>query len=140
MLDISCDVPWMGDGDPQRESPPGPLLVDRVDGDVTVVRLFGEHDLRTRDALRRTLFGVVADDGLVVLDLSGAEYIDSCVLNAAVDTDSLLRERGARLVLQVGSAAIVDRALEVSGLAGLLPCAHGVGEAVALARSGALGH
>ncbi|MFN8123717.1 MAG: hypothetical protein U0237_14965 [Thermoleophilia bacterium] len=138
MLDICHEMPGRGGG--ADEPLPGVLLLDRGHGDVAVVTLFGEHDLRTRDAIRRTLFGIVEEGALPVLDLSAADYIDSCVLNAAVDTDGLLHRRGARLVLLLGTAAIVDRALVVSGLSEALPCAREQEAAVALARSLARGH
>jgi len=133
VLDLRCDMACGGDG-PPGEPLPGAALVDRGYGDVAVVSLFGEHDLRTRDALRETLSGIVAEGRLPVLDLSAADYIDSSVLNAAVDTDGLLRARGARLVLLVGTAAIVERALDVSGIARILPCARDDREAVTMAR------
>lgn len=126
----------MCDPDPLEAPFPGAMLVDRGFGDVAVVTLFGEHDLRTRDAVRRTLLELVSDGRRVVLDLSAAEYIDSCVLNAAVDTDAALRDRGARLVLLVGTAAIVERALALSGVAEVLPSARDESAAVALARAG----
>lgn len=132
VLDIEHDMTW--DGDQVGQPLPGAMLVDRGHGDVAVVSLIGEHDLRTRDALRETLQDLVAGGMRLVLDLSAADYIDSCVLNAAVDADTLLRERGARLVLLLGSAPIVDRVLMVSGLAAALPCADAECRAVALAR------
>lgn len=113
----------------------GAFSLRRIDDDVAVVSLLGEHDLASRDELEELLRRVVAERRLVVVDVTPAAFIDSSVLNGLVLADELLRARGGRLALRVGTAAVVARALEVSGLLGTIPHAGSEGEAVALARA-----
>jgi anti-anti-sigma factor len=81
-----------------------------------VVVLQGEHDLATAQALEALLALQVGSNDLVVVDLSVVEFIDSSVLGVLVRADRLARDSGKRFRLQVGTAAIVKRVLEISGL------------------------
>ena len=60
------------------------------------------------------------ENELVVVDVSEAAFIDSSFLHNVVGADRLARERGSRLRLQHGTALIVMRALEVSGILAVL--------------------
>jgi anti-anti-sigma factor len=81
-----------------------------------VVECRGEHDLTTSESLARLLTELVATNDLVVIDISEAEFIDSSFLHNLVKADRLARPRGTRVRLQFGTAPIVARALEVSGI------------------------
>ena len=81
-----------------------------------VVECRGEHDLTTSESLGRLLTELVATNDLVVVDVSDADFIDSSFLHTLVKADRLARPRGTRLRLQFGTAPIVARALEVSGI------------------------
>jgi anti-anti-sigma factor len=81
-----------------------------------VVVLQGEHDLATARELEALLALQVGGNDLVVVDLSVVEFIDSSVLGVLVRADRLARGAGKRFRLQVGTAAIVKRVLEISGL------------------------
>jgi anti-anti-sigma factor len=81
-----------------------------------VVELNGEHDLETRETLAALLASLIEENELVVVDLSQAEFIDSSVLHNLLKADRLARARGFRLRIQLGTAAIVEKALELSGL------------------------
>ena len=83
---------------------------------VAVVELLGEHDLDGRDELTDLLFHLVAENSLVVVDVSSAEFIDSSVLFNLVRADRLAREQGTSFRLQVGTAPIVRRVLELSNV------------------------
>ena len=81
-----------------------------------VVELNGEHDLETKEMLGEFLTSLIEANDLVVVDISEAEFIDSAVLHNLFIADRLARERGSRFRIQLGTAAIVEKALELSGL------------------------
>ena len=81
-----------------------------------VVELNGEHDLETKEMLQKLLTSLIEENDLVVVDVSEAEFIDSSVLHTLLVADELAQQRGSRFRLQLGTAAIVEKALELSGL------------------------
>lgn len=106
------------------------VTVSRPRGGVAVVELQGEHDSCTDIEFGRLLEELTGRNRLVVIDVSGAKFIDSSVLHNLVKADSNARDAGKRLVLQMGTAAIVRQALEVSGLLEHLDCARSREEAL----------
>ena len=101
-----------------------------------VVECTGEHDLATSESLGRLLTELVATNDLVVIDVSDAEFIDSSFLHNLVKADRLARPRGTRLRLQFGTAPVVVRALEMSGILNRIEHAPTREEAIAPFRSG----
>ena len=91
---------------------------------VAVVGVRGEHDLLNRDELAKTLAEEVADNDLVVIDVSEASFVDASFLYNLVRADRAARVRGSRFVLQMGTEPIVRRLLEVSGLLDTLEFAN----------------
>ena len=81
-----------------------------------VVELNGEHDLETKEMLAELLASLIEENELVVVDISQAEFIDSSVLHNLLKADRLARASGSRFRIQLGTAAIVEKALELSGL------------------------
>ncbi len=79
-----------------------------------VVECKGEHDLTTRDELAAVLAALGAENDLVVVDVTEAEFIDCSFLHNLVELDRLMRARGATMRLQTGTAPIVRRALEAT--------------------------
>ena len=87
-----------------------------------VVECIGEHDMTTRDEIDR-LFGLlVSENALVVIDVTKAEFIDSSFVNNVLKADRLAHQQAKVLRVQVGSAPIVRRVLEISGVLDLLDC------------------
>lgn len=87
-----------------------------------IIALRGEHDLATSEEMRALLDVLVRENELVVIDLSGAEFIDSSVLNNLMRAHRGARERGSTVRLQLGGAAIVRKVLEIGGLLDHLDC------------------
>ncbi len=87
-----------------------------------VVELTGEHDLESKEPLGKLFSSLVEENDLVVVDLSEAEFIDSSVLHGLVTANQLAQARGSRFRLQLGTAAIVEKALELSGLLDHVAC------------------
>lgn len=99
----------------ERDSSPFVTLVHETDG-VPVVKASGELDLLTTDRFRDALEEAVgsASDVLVV-DLSGVEFMDSCGVNSLVGaTRRFMEEGGTVRIVTRGSPAA--RTLRVTGL------------------------
>jgi len=80
-----------------------------------VVELEGEHDLATSEQLRQLIRGLVEMNELVVIDVTNVLFVDSSVIKIFFEADRLARRDGKRLRLQVGTAFVIRRVLEISG-------------------------
>ena len=87
-----------------------------------VIEVHGEHDIATKTEVRELFTSLVETNGLVVIDITDAQFIDSSFLHNLALADRLARSRGSRLRLQLGTATIVRTALEHSGLLEHLEC------------------
>lgn len=85
---------------------------------VGVVGLSGEFDLVQVNALRDRLLGAVRneDHGLVI-DLSGATYIDSVGVSLLFELAERLDERQLRLAVVIPEDGLVERVLRIVNLA-----------------------
>lgn len=93
----------------------------------------GEHDLSTAPELRRRLEGLLEAGTGVIVDLSGATFIDSSILGAILEGKRRAGEASiGYAVLHANGVDAVDRVLEVTGLRTELPV-HGEWEAAASA-------
>jgi anti-sigma B factor antagonist len=104
--------------------------VERPTRGTAVVTFTGEHDLATRDDLSALLDSLVEENDLVVTDFSQAQFVDSTTMFVLVNADAAARARGRKLRLQLGTAAIVRAAFELSGLTKRLDCVHSREEAL----------
>jgi anti-anti-sigma factor len=78
----------------------GPVVrIAREDG-ATVVWLAGEHDIATVAALREELVAATADGADVVVDLSGATFIDASIVRVLEEARARMDGGSARLVLR----------------------------------------
>ena len=75
----------------------------------------GEHDLTTSKEVGSLLADLVAENELVVIDVTEAEFVDTSFLHNVVNADRLSRAHGTRVRLQLGAAAIA-RTLELGGV------------------------
>src|SRR6266571_611831 len=102
----------------------------------TVVSVGGELDLTTAPELLQALTRLV-DDGYhhLIVDLTGLDFCDSSGLSVLVRVKNRLDEVGGNVTL-AGATPVVERVLEVSGLAELFGSYRSVAEAQA-ARRGA---
>jgi anti-sigma B factor antagonist len=107
--------------------------VERPTVGTAVVTFTGEHDLATRDDLTALLDRLVEENDLVVADFSEALFVDSTTMYVLVNADAAARARGRKLRLQLGTAAIVRTAFELSGLTKALDCVHSREEALTAA-------
>ena len=90
------------------------------DGDVYAICPSGELDLSTADLLQRELERLEASDPRwILLDLSGLTFIDSTGVRLLLSAHARSRDSD-RLTMLRGSAA-VQRVLQLTGVADLLP-------------------
>jgi anti-anti-sigma factor len=106
------------------------VCVERPTIGTAVVTFTGEHDLAARDDLEYLLDSLVEENDLVVADFSEALFVDSTTMYVLVNADAAARARGRKLRLQLGTAAIVRTAFELSGLTKRLDCVHSREEAL----------
>src|SRR4051794_12088470 len=93
----------------------GDVVVTHPRVGLAVVELWGEHDLTGRDHLAAVLDELVTLNSLVVVDLTGVEFLDSSALDNFIRADNKARLSGNQFALQAGTAEPVRVALESSG-------------------------
>ena len=114
-----------------------PIVLDDAAGDVIVVVIEGEHDIYTAPTLRERLDEALDRGGGVVVDLTGATFVDSSVLGALLDARRRAHESEQGFVVSIGDTVEpgVRRILDITGLVPVLPVVNGRDEAIAAART-----
>lgn len=114
-----------------------PIVLDETAGDVVVVVVEGEHDIYTAPTLRDRLDEALARGVGVVVDLTGATFVDSSVLGALLDARRRALDAHQGYVVCVGDDVEpgVQRILDITGLIPVLPVIGGRDEAIEAARS-----
>jgi anti-sigma B factor antagonist len=118
-----------------------PIVLDDAAGDVVVVVVEGEHDIYTAPTLRERLDEALARGGGVVVDLTGATFVDSSILGALLDARRRAQEGSIGFVVSVGAAVEpgVQRILDITGLVPVLPVIDGREAAISAVRDGVAG-
>src|SRR3954471_12598270 len=114
------------------------IALDDSHGDVLVVVVRGEHDIYTAPALRDRLDEAVGGGPAgIVVDLSGATFLDSSILGALLEARRQALERGLGYVVCIGPEPEpgVARILEITGLVPVFPVVRSREEALTAARS-----
>jgi anti-sigma B factor antagonist len=118
------------------------IALDDSHGDVRVVVVRGEHDIYTAPALRDRLDEALAAEHAggpigVVIDLSGATFLDSSILGALLEARRQALERRLGYVVCLGGEPEpgVQRILEITGLVPVFPVVRSLEEALEAARS-----
>jgi anti-anti-sigma factor len=100
-------------------------------GSCTVIALAGESDVYTYDQLRGALEAEAAKGvALLIVDLSGLEFMDSSGVQVLLDTRVMMSDRGGKLAL-AGPRNTVARVLNLVGADQLIPVYASVEEAQA---------
>jgi anti-anti-sigma factor len=84
-------------------------------GSILVI-LGGEHDLYSADRLQQTFDDVLFGCEHLIVDLSSAEFIDSTIIGALVKTMKQAHGRDRKFTIVLGTAPVVERILEVTGV------------------------
>lgn len=99
------------------------ILSSTCEGNVHSIRLYGELDVASATSVEDELELVEATDArMIVLDLSGLQYMDSTGIALLLSAHARSRADGDRLTLIRGRAD-VQRVFELCGLAEVLPFA-----------------
>jgi anti-anti-sigma factor len=109
---------------------PAGVRVDSPGDGVVVVELADEHDVTTKQVVRVLLAGLIDENDLVVVDVTGARFIDSSVIHNVFVANETAKEKGKAFRLQLGTAPIVRRALEISGILDVVSTAGSREEAI----------
>lgn len=81
-----------------------------------VVILGGEHDLYSADRLRQTFDDLLFGNERLIVDLSNAEFIDSTIIGVLVQATNRADGRDRRFTVVLGTAPVVERILEITGV------------------------
>jgi anti-anti-sigma factor len=86
------------------------------------VRIFGEIDLAVTDEVDSEMRRVEATDAeRILLDLDQLEFLDASGIRLLMDLHARSRDNAGRLRIIPASAPQVQRVLELTGVADLLP-------------------
>ena len=87
-----------------------------------LVVLAGEHDLYSADEVQQTLDQSLAVCDHLIVDLSAAEFIDSTIVHVLLQTkkNAIELDRKCKFSVVLGTAPVVERILEVTGVVPLL--------------------
>jgi anti-sigma B factor antagonist len=92
-----------------------------LEGDTTLVRVFGELDLATVPSLESALQPLMEGGArIIVLDLRELDFIDVAGLRLALRLEGLAQLHGARFALVRGPIR-VQRVFELTGMERFLP-------------------
>ena len=97
-----------------------------------VIALHGEYDTGTAEQMEELFDDVLVVNDLVAVDIGGADFIDSSFLRNLLVADQRATEQQKLFRLQMGTAPIVRRALEVSGVLERLTVVYSREDAIAL--------
>jgi anti-anti-sigma factor len=106
------------------------IRVERATPNAAVVEFTGEHDLAQADRIQSLFESLVEQNAVVVADFSEARFVDSSVLRTLVRAHLAAQSRGSCFRLQLGTATVVERAFELSGILGHLSCWESRAEAL----------
>jgi len=115
---------------------PNQIEVDRIEPEIGVVRLLGEHDLHTAEDLRTRIQALVGEGCAVTIDLTETVFLDSSILAVLVEAHEQAASRGtaASVALPGPRGEAVRRVLDVTGLSSTLDTHADLDGALAAAR------
>jgi anti-anti-sigma factor len=92
-----------------------------LEGSVRVVALIGEHDLSTRETVLAELERVGGSGIRVIVDLTGAEFIDSSVLSVLIAVHKRAEwAPGTGFAVVVSPGTLPDRLFELTAARSVL--------------------
>jgi len=110
------------------------VLLEPEDDGIVALRLRGDIDLITSPLLLDQATYALGAHAHIVVDLSDATFIDSSAIHALLKIKAAANREGCVTVLQLGTAATVERAIEIAGIERVLPRAESRSEAIATIR------
>ena len=102
---------------------PTEIRIERPAPDTAVAVFLGEHDIASRKELQSLLETLLEENDFVVVDFSEATFVDSTTMHLLITAHASARVSGKTFRLQIGTADIVHRAFELTGVMTRLDCA-----------------
>ena len=102
--------------------------------EIVAVCLEGDFDLGNAPALGTEVGRALENGNDLILDLSQATFIDSSVVHVLVNASRAAIGSKRAVVLQLGTAPIVERVLEIAEIERVLPRVHERREAVRIIK------
>jgi len=124
-----------GDGTPlpPERSPDGTHVVPEGNG-IVAVCIEGEIDLINAPELLQHAEQAIELHRHLVFDLSDATFVDSSAIHALITARADAARAGCIAVLQMGTAATVERAIEITGVEQIMPRVTSRDEAIETIR------
>lgn len=113
-----------------HEFSPGRVVVTPETGEIVAIRLEGEFDLATTPPVFEEAQRRLDDHKHLILDLNGSTFIDSSVINVIIRTHRAASERGLVAVLELAANAVVERAVDISGITQIVPRTYSRADAI----------
>lgn len=108
----------------------GTLTIVKPHPAIAVVECRGEHDLTTQAMTTGLIERLINENDLVVIDVTKTSFIDSTFIHGLLKAHVQAKKQGKQLRLQVATAAIVERALEITGVLDIIDWAGTREEAI----------
>ena len=108
----------------RSEHPAGAIRVVVETEHVVAVCLEGDLDRTSAAALDAAIDGALQSGNDLILDLSEASFIDSSVIQSVVRAAQSSGRTHQAIVLQLGTAPLFERVLEIVKIEEVLPRAH----------------
>jgi anti-anti-sigma factor len=124
----------MSVSEPLPDYSDGAIRVVPERDEIVALCLEGDFDLRNASALDNQIHQVLDGGSDLILDLSEATFIDSSIVHVVVRASRAAGRRERAMVMQVGTAAIVERVLELARIERVLPRAHDREEALRMIK------
>lgn len=109
------------------------IRVDWAGDEIAIVELVGEHDMSTCTSIEQELERAGQQAKGVVVDLRVTSFIDSSVIHVLIAAARSAGERGNGFSLCLGTAGVVNKALELTGVAARISSADEISGAIRLA-------
>ena len=106
------------------------IHVDSETDGIIAVCLEGDFDLANAPVLRDHVDSALVTGNDLIVDLSQATFIDASVINVLFHGAKAVDGRNQTVVLQLATAPVVERVLELVEVERVLPRAHSRTEAV----------
>jgi anti-anti-sigma factor len=116
------------------------IVATDVEEGIVAVELSGDADLALQGALTEAIRTALNRDAHLILDVSDATFMDAAVIRSLVHGYHEAAAQGSACILQLGTAAIVERVVKLSGIEDAVPRARTRAEAVGMIRARAIGH
>ena len=101
---------------------------------IVALCLEGEFDMANARTVGEEIDRTLKSGKDLIFDLSKATFIDSSLIDVLIRAVTATREREQGIVLQLGTAAIVERVLEITRIEQVLPRAHDRQEAIRIVQ------